>query len=151
MTINILPATLDHVRAFIDAGMRAADAKECERAGVSVEIGVTRSFELSTICRVAILDGKILAIWGVGGDIIGTVGRPWLFTAPGIERHPVWMLKEGRRQVADMLDLYENLYNFVDAEYAAALGFVRRLGFTVADPRNAFGSAHLFCKIERKR
>lgn len=149
--IMVRPATIHDVRAIISDGVRDADALECKRAGFSVEKGITRSFELSTVCRVAVLDGKIIAIWGVGGDIIGTMGRPWLFTAPGIEKYPLWMVKEGRKQVGEMLELYGRLLNFVDAEYAGALAFVKILGFSVGEPRAVFSGPDLFCKIERKR
>jgi hypothetical protein len=93
------------------------------------------SFRVSlTRPKVAVVDGEVAAIWGMGGDILSDTGIPWLLTTAAIERMPVTFIKQARIELARMLARKRRLENHVLAEYSQAVRLLEVLGFTLADP-----------------
>lgn len=80
------------------------------------------------------MDDEIAAIWGMGGDILSDVGRPWLMTAMPIERIPVSFVKIAQREIAAMNDVKPRLENYVDATYRKAARLLETLGFCLDPP-----------------
>lgn len=128
MTHFITECRPAHLRAIRDR-LRAEDAREVACTGVTAAAALWTSYRASVLRRAVIVDGAVAAVWGCGGSAMGHLGQPWLLTAPEIERIPVTLVREGRREVAAMTAIYPRLENYVAAEYARACRFLELLGF----------------------
>lgn len=61
-------------------------------------------------------------------------GSPWLLGTDDVTAYPGALTKIAKRHIAIMLQTYDTLVNFVDARNADSVGWLRLLGFTVAEP-----------------
>ena len=141
---QIVPAEVPHLRA-LEADMREADRSEIAGLGVTVRTALWKAYRNSPICRTAIIDGQVAAMWGVcvglrgGISLLGREGVPWLHTTAAVEKLPVSFVKAGKAELAAMVALYPRLESFVAAEYVAAIRFLRILGFEI-DPAMPVGA-----------
>lgn len=133
MGYSIVTATIAHVHA-LGRTMREADADEAKALGGIPRYLLRASFRSSLYARTAFIGKEIAAMWGVNGDILGDVGRPWLVTAPIIETKPIAFIREAKHELEAMLYLKPILENYVDARYHKAVRLLEVLGFHVDDP-----------------
>lgn len=148
---SIVPAEPQHLRQLC-AALRAEDRYELTCLGFKPMVALRRSFRGALFRRTAFVDGAIAAMWGVQGCALGGVGQPWLLTTEAIERAPgSAFLREARREIAAMLDVYDRLENFVVADYARAWRFMQLLGFSVSMPvpYGPRGTLHRLITLER--
>jgi hypothetical protein len=135
--ITLGPATPDHA-ADLASRLRPADLAEIEAASGRPPADVlAESLDRALEARVALLDGRPIAIWGLGTlSMMFGPGVPWMVASPEIASVGQRFLRESRRQVAVMLGRYAVLTNHVDARNAPAIKYLRWLGFTfgVATP-----------------
>lgn len=76
------------------------------------------------------LAGVPLAVGGVG--LISPLrGSPWMLATDDLQRHPLSMMRLSRAWVADIRRRYAQLFNFVHAENAVSIHWLRRLGFEI--------------------
>lgn len=133
--VTILPATLDHARLLAQS-LRLEDARECLAISSQPFKSLWRSWRASPQLRkTAFVDGEIAAMWGCGGEWLGYEGLPWLLTAPPVEHIPLKFLRECRAGIAEMLEMYPVLRNYVHADYVRSIRFLELLGFTIGQPQ----------------
>ena len=130
---SIEPAKPAHVSAMSDA-LRAGDAAEIEAAGFRPGQALWRSYRGSLFARTGFVGGQIAAMWGMGGCPLGSIGRPWLLTAPPVENIKVSFVRVGRAEIGLMLAICPELRGYVDARYHRAIRFLEVLGFSVGEP-----------------
>ena len=63
--LEIVPATVEHVYELAET-LRDADRREILNLGINVKKALWRAFRNSIMCRTALLDAKVAAIWGLG-------------------------------------------------------------------------------------
>lgn len=144
MNIEITPATEAHARELIRR-LRAADRAEIMSGGLRPGRAVLASLRSSVWSRAALVDGEVAAIWGVGGSLLGGLGRPWLLTGTACERvSPLRFARIYRGQVVSMLTTFARLENFVDTEYTGAVRMLRLAGFSIDDPEPIGKNGALF-------
>lgn len=150
--LEITPSTPAHVR-LISVKLRAGDKDEVEAAGLRPGQAVWRSWRGSLFSKVALVDGELAAIWGMGGSPFGKVGEPWLLTTPAVERVKLAFVKTARREVADMLLLCPALQGYVDASYTKAVRLLEMVGFKVENPLpfGRYGAPFRRYRMERPR
>ena len=86
-------------------------------------------FISSRHCFVLEYQSEPTAVFGLAPEVwLGRYACVWLLTGRGVLHIPKTFLRLTRRLLADAFSQYEELYNFVDERYAAALRFVQRLG-----------------------
>lgn len=136
---RIVPGHPGHIAALA-ARMRIGDSHELHALGMTAQEGARISLRESLYARTVFVDGEMAAMFGLGGSFISRDGQPWLLTTPAIERVPFAFARVGRQLVAEMLTHKPFLWNYVTAEYHAAVRLLEILGFTVDDPR-PFGPA----------
>lgn len=135
MTVyEIVDATREHVLDLRDR-LRPLDVRECAGYGASARSVLYRTFRRSFYARTALSDGRVIAMWGLGGALVGDEGNPWFLTAREVERFPIAVVREARYGVAEMLTVRKFLWNYVLADYAQAVKLVGMLGFTVDEPQ----------------
>lgn len=129
--VEIVEATSAHVRALKD-NLREKDRQEIEAFGFSCAKGLWRSYRNGLRNRTALIDGKVGAMWGVGGAYLGSVGQPWLLTSSDVYRiSPLRFARLYQKEVIRMLELFPRLENYVSADYAAAVRLLSIAGFDI--------------------
>jgi hypothetical protein len=128
--------------------MRAADALEVDRAGGnSPTDAALKSMRASKECWAVFEQGELLAVWGVVEFFPG-IGASWLLTTTSVDRFPLTFWRTSKVHIRELRGRWQHLFNFIDAEYSAAISWARRLGLTVAEPA-PFGLLGLpFCRVD---
>lgn len=126
--VEILPTTVDHIRLLV-ANLREDDLHEIEKWNVSPFKGIWRSYRSSKICRSGFINGKIVAIWGINGSVLGFFGNPWLITSNVTDDYPFVFAMIYRREIREMLRSYRVLETWCDAGYTKSLRMMRIIGF----------------------
>ncbi len=125
--------------------LRDGDRLEVAGYGVAPNIAIRASFRNALYRRVAVIDGEVAAMWGVGGAAFGCTGYPWLMTAPPVERVPVLFIRVARWELGRMRRMYHRLTGQVAAEYTMACRFLDVLGFTLGPPTEFGPRRAKFC------
>jgi len=115
--------------------LRAEDRAEVLALGrdplEELEDSVARSAEAFTWR----LGDEIVAMAGVNPTTaIGTTAVPWMLGSDLIPRNRRYFVPESRRVVDRWQAMWPRLVNVVDAEYRAAVRWLRHLGFTMTGP-----------------
>lgn len=76
-------------------------------------------------------DGTVFGMYGVA-DVQG-LGSPWMVASPEVYRYSKALVKDGREWVRQMQSRYPVLFNFVHADNAASIAWLRKLGFTIGE------------------
>ena len=149
VTLEIVETTKQHVYELID-NLRELDRAEIEGMGFSCERALWRSYKKGLFNKTALLNGKVLAIWGVGGTMLGEIGVPWLLTSNEYNKiSPMKFARIYRKEVAKMLELFPVLVNYVDASYNQAVRLLEISGFKLHDPE-FFKSGKMYRKFEMR-
>lgn len=139
--ISILPAI------EVDARELAPVVRQEDRAEVLALLGPVHPVEgpagglllgLATACEAWTARddaGRIICMAGVSPfSLIGSTGVPWLLGSDLVRMHRRVFMAESRRLVARWLTWFDSLRNVVDARYAAAIRWLRWLGFEIGPP-----------------
>lgn len=135
--IEIVETTAGHIRELADT-LRENDKKEMEAAGnFSIMKRLWKSYKMSNLKNTALIDGKVAAIWGCGGTLLGTEGHPWLITSYEVEKiSPLKFARIYKREVDKMLNIFPYLVNYVWAPYDEAVRLLMIVGFDLGEPEN---------------
>lgn len=93
----------------------------------------------SHYARTALLDGKPAVMWGVDGPLLGGSAKVWLALSDDIGRLPVAIVREARRELAEMADAYGAIEAAVLPDDAPSVRFAAFLGFKERGDRIAVG------------
>lgn len=131
--VSIVPTTSSHI-AYIKANLRPEDEAEILRFGVTVKHALWYSYKHSIVRRTALIDGVVVACWGMQGTLLGKTGIPWLMTTSGVKKvSPLKFARIYQSEVIEMLNIFNRLENYVDAEYTAAIRLLEIVGFALED------------------
>jgi hypothetical protein len=97
--------------------------------GVDPHRELRTCFDVSYLRRAWLIDGKLAGLGGVFGGALSSAGYIWLALTQEATRYPVAMLKEARRQVAEIGATKHTLIASTLAGDDAAERFIMRLGF----------------------
>lgn len=133
--IYIMKTTREHIMELRDT-IRPLDKQEIESYGYSCARGLWRSFKRSLITKTGLIDGKVGAIWGCGGTLLGDVGQPWLLTSCEVYKiSPRKFVKIYRYEVEEMLNDFPKLENYVSDGYDESIRLLKMVGFTIGEPQ----------------
>lgn len=131
--------------------LRDADEKEITCLGLLPHRTLWRSFKSAVWSRTVFVDGKIAAIGGVGGHVIGLTGRPWMLTGKAAERvSPIRFARIFSDHVAEMLRVFPILSNYVAADYHKSVKLLTLTGFHLSEPISIGDSGALFRRFEKR-
>jgi hypothetical protein len=134
--------------------MRPADKLEIERhSGSKPRAALTRAIAVSTVSRVALINGSVAAIWGVAiwHSAFSGTGSPWCFTSNVIDQHKRLFMNCSRFYLEELRGLCpRNMEVRVDATYGAACRWLLWLGFTL-DSIDHNGHAFYVASIREDR
>ncbi|TBL60734.1 hypothetical protein [Hafnia alvei] len=131
----IEPASVEHIQAILP-NVRQADIDEFIAAsGQTPEEVLNLALRVSTRAWAGIADGHVINIFGVApASLLGGKGIPWMVGSTHIDQHKRVFLKCSRIVLADMLDLYPHLENYVDQRNHIAKSWLHWLGFKLEEP-----------------
>lgn len=100
--------------------------------GRNAHVELKTMFEASaSFRRVAIVDGRLLAMWGVTGSLLNHGGHVWLILTQEATQYPLAIIKEAKRQIQEMMITRDELATTVlDSDFDAC-NFAAFLGFHV--------------------
>lgn len=126
--------------AALAAVLREGDRREIAALGITdVEWALRQSVASSTYARTALTNGKMACIFGVSPrSIVYGIGSPWMLGSDEVTRYGFTFVREVGRQLQGMLKVYPILENWVHAENAPAVRWLRRAGFTL-EPAAPYG------------
>lgn len=149
--IEIVPAIDAHVRELSKC-LREEDAAEITCFDKEPHKMLWRGFKNSILKRTAIVDGKVAAMWGVGGVPMTETGTPWLMTSYACERiSPLRFVRIYQEEVKRMLQAFPCLVNFVSANYTKSVRLLENVGFVLEEPVPLGPHNTLFRKFTMKR
>jgi hypothetical protein len=142
--LSIVPAARHHLGPIAGA-MRDADREEVKAAsGLSPEVALAMSFEVSTRCWTALDGDTPFIMFGVAPfPGLANTGSPWLLGTPHIVEHPAFFLRNSRPIVSQMLDEYTTLINYVDCRNRLSVRWLQWCGFHLVDYIHEFGVARI--------
>jgi ribosomal protein S18 acetylase RimI-like enzyme len=151
MSVVFRPATSADADDLAQS-MRAIDRVECVAvSGLAPRAALEMSMASADWSIAAEESGKVWCIFGVSpGDFLADEGHPWMLAAEGIERHPSAaraLLELGRYWVQSMR--YSLLSNLVHRDNAAAIRWLRRLGFEFGRSEARGGEPFVWFWMER--
>jgi GNAT superfamily N-acetyltransferase len=133
MSLRIVEATEAHLVELAQR-LRPLDRREVLALGFDDPlVGIKDSAARSDWVKAAVDDvGRVAAVWGVGRSPDDpTRGEPWFLSTPTLARHRRAFLRGSPGEMAALRGQFEALSGLVDGRYAAALRWVRWLGFSL--------------------
>jgi hypothetical protein len=142
--IRVIDAEFCHI-APLAATMRDEDVAELRRFGLTPYMGLWKSYCASIIRRVALIDGEVVAMFGVCGSLLGVSAHPWLLSSDKVKQYPLVAASMYRKEVRSMLKVFNVLEGFVIASYSNYLRLLHLVGFTVSEPVPYGKDNELYC------
>ncbi len=102
----------------------------CLALGLNPHKELRACFDASYLRRAWLIDGKLEGVGGVYGGALSSAGYIWLALSEQTRRYPLAMLKEARRQIADVAATKHHIGATTLRGDASAARFIERLGFT---------------------
>jgi hypothetical protein len=133
----------------VAARMRISDAMEvAAAAGHTPMQALATAVQTSTVSFTAVIDGNPEGIFGIACRG-GLAAEIWMLGTDDLVKDPALFLAETRRVIDEWSTQFAILHNFVDDENVVAKEWLRRTGFTIAEPR-PYGVGQLpFCYFYR--
>jgi hypothetical protein len=138
-SLTFVPAHEGHAQSLA-LTMRPEDVEEVGASGYDSPLqALLVALEVSDRSWAVLADGEVAAMFGIAtaADTVlgsGHIGQVWFLTGSGFLRHKRAFVRVARAVVRQLLEECGILYQYVDARYAAALRWVKWLGFAVGPP-----------------
>lgn len=112
--------------------------------------GLVRMAEKARRARAAYIDGELVGIFGVSaGGILSDTGHPWLLATTAIEPHRRVLIETSRVGLDWLAQDFRRLWNVVSVENAAAIRWLRWLGFEFGETVTVRGHAFRYFWMEK--
>jgi hypothetical protein len=115
------------------ANMRKKDIEECLAFGMSPGRGMRKSVRESIYARTALVDGVVVAMWGIGGALMSDDGCAWMVTGNGVEKVKFAFIRISMWEIDKMHEYKSVLSNYVHADYTEAVRFFKIIGFSISE------------------
>ena len=109
--------------------VRNAHVLALGKASLNVHRDLATTAGGSIFCRAWLIDGKLAALGGVNGPIAGATGHIWLAVSDAATKHPIAMVREARRQIAEIMETRRELRTSCVVGDKPSLDFATLLGF----------------------
>lgn len=135
--------------------MRGIDRLEAEAMSGCLDLAAVleRAGSVSKRARAGYADDRLIAIWGIAAPtLLSSNGCPWLVATDAIMDKDVRraFLRHSLREYGLLVEGYSHLANFVHRNNAAAIRWLKWLGFDFPSPvaQNINGEPFLYFKKE---
>lgn len=127
-TFEIIPARAHHCGQMARR-LRHKHAEAVALMGMDSHREIRRCFDASPFRRAWLIDGKLGALGGIAGNNISTRGFVWLAVAQDAVRYPKAMVREARRQLAEIMSTRFELTTIIAEHDEASKRFALAIGF----------------------
>lgn len=146
--IEIVDSVGKHAKELAKT-LRIKDRIEAESMGLNPEQATFYAYRWALWKRTALVDGKVAAMWGLHGSLLGHSARPYLITGEAVNLvSPIKFARVYTKEVQIMKQMFPVLENYVDLKYEESVRMLRIAGFTIKEPELLNG--HLFSKFEMR-
>lgn len=115
--------------------LRKEDIKEAKALGLYPHRGVFFAYRYACYRRTALINGEVAAMWGLHGELLGSIGHPYLITGVAVTKiSPITFARIYLEEVKEMSKFFPNLENYVDASYSGAVRMLKIAGFSFEGP-----------------
>lgn len=128
--VEIMDTTPEHLRMMAQA-MDETTVEFAFKVGLTPSRALWRSWKQSIICKTAFFNGRIAAIWGLGGLCFSDVAFPWLVMTPEIAEYPFKVAFAYRRELQKMQEMFPVLEEYVDIRNEKSIRMLELMGFRV--------------------
>ena len=129
--MNEVSAVTPEIIADFLPAMGDAERADLERiGGASV---LQNAVALSVHSFAGVVDGVPAFVGGVVAADDAETGRVWMMATPAVDRAKKFYLRETRRQVGLMLEMFDRLETKVAVEYPRSLRWLEWLGFKIGE------------------
>lgn len=126
--VRHLKPTPEHLM-YLDEHLRAADRAECQATlGEKAEIAVTHSAVYSDLTWVSV-DAEGTPICAYGLTLLEDVAVPWLLGTDEMWKYRRELVRDARQWVDEQAERFGPLENFVHADNAVHVRWLKHLGF----------------------
>jgi hypothetical protein len=155
-TATLAEDTLRESLEFIAENLRPADLAEIQATlGEDVDPfwALFESWDFSLRAWLIVDETNLpIGIFGVAPFTAPKIGTAWLLGTPGMETAAMSVLRQTRRYVAEMHEIYPVLWANVDARNELSMKWLAWAGFSIIDANPAFGpQKRLFLEFLRTR
>lgn len=149
--VDYVQPTQSHVDDLV-AHLRAADRAELLACGFpDPRRAIEASLACSTHMLAAVAEGRCVAILGVTPlSLLEGRGSPWMLGTDLVVTHRRALMADSPAYIRAMLQAYPHLVNYVHADNAVAVRWLRRVGFTLHAPEPYGTRGELFHRFEMK-
>jgi hypothetical protein len=150
--IEFSPVLLEHA-GWLAENLREEDRQEVARSHAVAPVQLIEHCVHSSSECFTIFDGPhLLGMTGVCPySVLSSAASPWLLSTEYAAQHPRTLVKFTKPMIEHWLQTYTYLFNFIDAEYTAALRWAKWAGFTIDSPKPYGRTGALFCKVEKRK
>ena len=100
-----------------------------QEAGMDIRRRLVDLVGASPFARACLIEGRIVAMWGLAGTLLSPTGQVWLAVSPEAATYPRALLKEVRAQLIEMVRLKPEITTTVHTLDDTAIRFAEFLGF----------------------
>lgn len=147
-TIVVVDTLPEHVRA-LGANQRARDIDMADQLGIPAHRALWRLYRKSIINRTVLVDGSVVAMFGISGTFLSRKGNPWFVASPFVEDYPIKLAFRYRSKIKNMLRLFPVLEDFVPVDDKKTIKLLEILGFEFSEPKNYNGIEYVKATLER--
>ncbi len=142
VSCEIVPASPRHIRPLAKR-LRAGACVALMDRGFDPRRALHDAFMGSHYCRAALVDGRVAAMWGLEGPLLGGAAKIWLALSEEVGHLPVMIVREARRELAEIAAVYGGIEAAVLPEDQAAVRFASFLGFREHGERIPTGDGYV--------
>lgn len=147
MDIVVVPAQFDHIKTLLSELNTLADDIKY-RFGADKEDILLKGYESSLYKMAAVVDDNVIAVWGVIGNYLGEIGRPWSIMSPLTEKYPFRFKSFYSYELDKMLQLFPILVDVVDIRHTKVLRMLKLMRFSFGNPEKFMNGT--FIRAERR-
>lgn len=149
--VEYVQPTARHVQDLA-ANLREADRAELLACGVTdAQRAIETSLSLSTHMVAAVAGGRCAAILGATPlSLLDGRGSPWMLGTDLVVKHRRALMADSPAYIRAMLRAYPHLVNWVHADNAVAVRWLRHAGFTLHEPEPYGVRGELFHRFEMR-
>ena len=129
--MNELSAVTPEIIADFLPAMGDVERADLERIGGAKVL--QNAVALSVHSFAGVVDGVPAFVGGVVQADDAVTGRVWMMATPAVDRAKKFYLRETRRQVGLMLEMFDRLETKVAVEYPRSLRWLEWLGFKIGE------------------
>lgn len=126
--ITVANTRPEHIRA-LGVNLRERDIVAASKFKIPPHRALWRVYKSSLISKTVFVDGKVAAIFGLGGTFLGRNGSPWFVASPLVEDYPMKLAFRYRSELKNMLKYFPVLEDWVDVQDKKTIRLLEILGF----------------------